>query len=827
MVTPLKKIYLSITVLSVLIAGLISFWLYYTNLPFILSEAQDAKWSAGVFSYFFRDLDHDGVSEFFEVENNTLSQSYNLKIYHGPFPKRVIIGQYNFNASLVPKGIKFQDMDGDGFEEVFIFTNDKAFLYLSVLNARKNRFVMGRQRLLAGPEKNRYHHWDIEEIHTLFSDTNNDGKKELIFTVQSGISRKPRGIFIYDLNAKKMLHKFYFNAGAPKLLAADVTGDGQKEFIVSTYATCNFDSSVRYTDRKSWLFVFDKELHPLFKPLALGGAFSSVTSFPFISHSRPCILSVLSRRDRPLELLLIDAQGKIILRNTLPGRGDDFFTLPSAKQKQLLVEFSDLPQTTIYNDKLNPIQTLTKENTAPLDIIAFQKIVPNGPYLFFCTNSNGFYIKDTLFQNQAFLPWKHEGLYLLSFAYNGKDKIPQIAICTNKGFHLLSYLPNPLYGRIPYIFIFLSFFLFALIFLLHSFLNQIKIYISHFIFSLKESDNAIILLNHSGKILSVNNKVGDFLKMKKLPQRGQNFIEAFKNHHEVVDTINKAINAAVQIKNTLAFEKADKSFVGQITVTPFTSYFKFINAYLIEIKDSTKQVMMERQKNWQRNVRKMVHDIKNPLAGIQLKMQTLYLKLIETQPNLPEDLKAEFELAYSELKRIHNISKSFLQFSDLDKLKVEELSLQQICENSMAHFKSFCNEYFSLSAQYAADLPQTVRWDARQIELLLHIILENAIDAMGGKGKISIAVTSSSKILHTSQPFIQIKIADTGPGIAEKNKNKIFEPHFSTKNEGSGMGLVFAKQIVHQHGGTINFYSDSLSGTVFVITLPVTVINTP
>jgi len=139
------------------------------------------------------------------------------------------------------------------------------------------------------------------------------------------------------------------------------------------------------------------------------------------------------------------------------------------------------------------------------------------------------------------------------------------------------------------------------------------------------------------------------------------------------------------------------------------------------------------------------------------------------------------------------------------------------------HFKAFRNEYFSFITGYTDDLPQTVRWDVRQIGLLLHILIENAIDAMNGKGKIAITVSSSSKRLDTSQPLIEIKIADSGTGISEKDKDKIFEPHFSTKTEGSGMGLTFAKQIVHQHGGTIDFYSDAISGTVFVITLPVTV----
>ncbi len=110
-----------------------------------------------------------------------------------------------------------------------------------------------------------------------------------------------------------------------------------------------------------------------------------------------------------------------------------------------------------------------------------------------------------------------------------------------------------------------------------------------------------------------------------------------------------------------------------------------------------------------------------------------------------------------------------------------------------------------------------------RIYLLLHILIENSLDALKGKGKIEIEVNPVSYSNIPDDHFIEIRISDNGPGIPPEHQEKIFEPHFSSKKEGTGLGLAFAKHIVQQHGGKIEFFSVPSSGTVFVITLPIVV----
>jgi signal transduction histidine kinase len=93
---------------------------------------------------------------------------------------------------------------------------------------------------------------------------------------------------------------------------------------------------------------------------------------------------------------------------------------------------------------------------------------------------------------------------------------------------------------------------------------------------------------------------------------------------------------------------------------------------------------------------------------------------------------------------------------------------------------------------------------------VLSNLINNAVQAVDGQGEVNVTTSTDSK-------FLTIKISDSGPGIPEKNMSKIFEPMFTTKTTGTGLGLVICKSIVEQHGGTISI---SNKPTTFTVTLP-------
>ncbi len=104
----------------------------------------------------------------------------------------------------------------------------------------------------------------------------------------------------------------------------------------------------------------------------------------------------------------------------------------------------------------------------------------------------------------------------------------------------------------------------------------------------------------------------------------------------------------------------------------------------------------------------------------------------------------------------------------------------------------------------------SIKCDARKIEGVLSNLINNSVQALDGNGEIDVMVNSDSN-------FVTIVVKDSGPGILDKNLKKIFEPMFTTKTTGTGLGLVICKSIVEQHGGTISVRNKP---TTFTITLP-------
>lgn len=99
-------------------------------------------------------------------------------------------------------------------------------------------------------------------------------------------------------------------------------------------------------------------------------------------------------------------------------------------------------------------------------------------------------------------------------------------------------------------------------------------------------------------------------------------------------------------------------------------------------------------------------------------------------------------------------------------------------------------------------------------------MVENAIDALGNKGTLTISVSTIHRVDLDFKPMIEIQVSDTGEGISEDNQDQIFEPYFSTKREGTGLGLAIVKKVVEDHSGTIQVKSTPGLVTTFTIYIP-------
>ncbi|SEO64725.1 ATP-binding protein [Paenibacillus sp. OV219] len=202
----------------------------------------------------------------------------------------------------------------------------------------------------------------------------------------------------------------------------------------------------------------------------------------------------------------------------------------------------------------------------------------------------------------------------------------------------------------------------------------------------------------------------------------------------------------------------------------------------------------------------MAHEIRNPLTTIKGFLQLAY-------QNDYKEFERYHPLIMDEITRVSELTSEFLQFSrpNLSQMKVE--SVQSCIERAISIMGTEIERRgHHLSAEYPEALLY-VKVDKDKIVQVLVNLFKNSIDAMDDLGQIGVKVYELDKQAC-------IELSDTGTGMSEATKEKLFEPFYTTKGHGTGLGLAISHKIVQDHGGRMDVKETSAKGTVFMIMLP-------
>jgi signal transduction histidine kinase len=211
----------------------------------------------------------------------------------------------------------------------------------------------------------------------------------------------------------------------------------------------------------------------------------------------------------------------------------------------------------------------------------------------------------------------------------------------------------------------------------------------------------------------------------------------------------------------------------------------------------------------------ITHEVRNPLASIGL-----YVELLgdELPPGDAAGRRLLDSLA-AEVDRLSEITETYLRFVRLPKPKLEREDLGAIVAAVMEFARAeLAKAGVSLEMNLTPGLPE-VAADENQVRQALLNLVRNAREAMAAGGSLRVALAADGSPEESG--WLRLSIADTGPGIAPDNLAKIFDPFFSTKAKGTGLGLALVHQIVAEHGGRIEVDCPPNGGTTFVITLPI------
>jgi len=200
---------------------------------------------------------------------------------------------------------------------------------------------------------------------------------------------------------------------------------------------------------------------------------------------------------------------------------------------------------------------------------------------------------------------------------------------------------------------------------------------------------------------------------------------------------------------------------------------------------------------------RIAHDLKQPLT-----VMTTYADMLTPEILSKLDFKdrEKWLRLQNSIFDMNRIIEDVLDFARTTEIKKKKTSSLRILKLSLNHVKSTYGIIINLP-----ESDVSLRCDPRKIEGVMSNLLNNAVQALDGQGEIDVTTSADSE-------FVTIQVSDSGSGIPTENLERIFEPMFTTKKTGTGLGLVICKSIIEQHGGSI---SVSNKPTTFTIKLPI------
>ncbi len=237
---------------------------------------------------------------------------------------------------------------------------------------------------------------------------------------------------------------------------------------------------------------------------------------------------------------------------------------------------------------------------------------------------------------------------------------------------------------------------------------------------------------------------------------------------------------------------------------------------IVVLEDTTELLRAQRQMAWKEAAQRIAHEVKNPLTPIGLSAERMLRHLDKPTPETPGVLRKCSEVILSSVASLRSLFDHFAALAEFPAPQPRPSAIQPIVERALAMFAGRL-EGITLRVQLQEELPP-VLVDAAAIQRALANLIDNAAEAMQSS---LVKVLTVSATLTTDGSQIEVAISDTGNGLTEDMRERLFLPFYSTKQRGTGLGLSIAAKIAQDHRGSIRAESNSPQGARFLLCLPV------
>jgi signal transduction histidine kinase len=340
---------------------------------------------------------------------------------------------------------------------------------------------------------------------------------------------------------------------------------------------------------------------------------------------------------------------------------------------------------------------------------------------------------------------------------------------------------------------------------------------------LESIQDGVILTDSNLKINYANSNCPTMVPMtRKKSYEGLPLCKVIEDRQVVKFIILAVHDRADDLDNEFTFQRGEKVQTVAITVSMYRSKeLKDQSSYVIRFIDVTERNASEARLRRTENLASMTtmaagvaHEIKNPLAAMGIHLQLLKKAFIRNTSLTLDDAQRYIDVLDEEISRLNSIVVDFLfAVRPMDtRLRLGSLAktLNEICnfvEPELTEHK------VTLARDIATSLPR-LEFDENLLKQALLNLIKNAMNAMEKGGRLTLQARLDANLVF-------IKVIDTGIGMSEDTLQKIFEPYFTTKATGTGLGLTVVYKIMKEHKGDISVTSKPGEGSCFTLTLPV------
>jgi two-component system nitrogen regulation sensor histidine kinase NtrY len=328
-------------------------------------------------------------------------------------------------------------------------------------------------------------------------------------------------------------------------------------------------------------------------------------------------------------------------------------------------------------------------------------------------------------------------------------------------------------------------------------------------------DTGVISMDRTGKITTVNPAAAKILGTSPRDVLNKRYDEAFSfiDLAPVRDLFRRLEEGHGRAEDEISLAVRGRTLALRMRISTLRDATGALIGSVITFDDLTELLRAQKAATWQDVARRIAHEVKNPLTPIKLSAERLRKKFSENTPDFGAVFDESSRTIIQEVNGLEGLLNEFSEFARMPRPNPAAGRLAPVVESALQLFAA-AHRDVRFVRDIPPDLPE-VLIDQEQVKRVFINLFKNAVEVMNGKGTVWVSARALPE-----NGTIRIEVADDGPGISAEDLSRLFEPYFSRKKKGGGLGLAIVERIVVDHNGAVHAEQNRPRGAKFVIELP-------